>query len=182
VDQVAPGTWIVAEVIGGFGVTLGAQLGYDFNWVREARLGGLTGDIGLRLQMGINAAVGFSASGRCAVVVSRDSDEKNLRLRFFRLKTREFDLSLDASLGIEAVDKLLPGKVDDFISAVFDTHGQQILKDIKVIEDQTAGKRGIAGRVTCGRPDNRSMQQNSRSFRNGTMPTILKLVEEKVDR
>jgi hypothetical protein len=137
IDQVAPGTWLIAEVTGGFSVKLGAQLGYDFNWVREAKSGGLTGDIGLRLQMGINAAVGFSASGRCAVVVSRDSDEKQLRLQFFRLKTRQFDLSMDASLGIEAIDTLLPGKIDDFISAVFDTHGQQILKDLKVVEKWT---------------------------------------------
>src|SRR5262249_8059606 len=64
IDQVPSGTWIIAEVVGGLGVKLGAQLGYDFNWIREAQFGGLSGDIGLRLQMGINAAVGFSVSGR----------------------------------------------------------------------------------------------------------------------
>ncbi len=208
IDQVAPGTWLIAEVIGGFGVKLGAQLGYDFNWVREAKLGGLTGDIGLRLQMGINAAIGFSASGRCAIVVSRDSDEKNLRLRFFRLKTREFDLSLDASLGIEAVDKLLPGKIDDFISAVFDTHGQQILKDIQVIEKWTnpetklsdllanAGVDGaenliadLAG-VTSDKLQEEfdavhdravSFIQKWHELPHTVSSTILKLVEEKVD-
>jgi hypothetical protein len=137
IDQVPPGTWIVSEVIGGISVTLGAQLGYDFNWVREARLGGLTGDIGLRLQMGINAAVGYSASGRCAVLVSRDSTDRALRLRYFRLKTRALDLSLNARLSVQAIDTLLPDKIDDFIAAVFDTHGQQIVRGIEVLERWT---------------------------------------------
>jgi hypothetical protein len=137
IDQVEPGTWIIAEVIGGLSVKLGAQLGYDFNWVREAKIGGLSGDIGLRIQMGLNAAIGFSASGRCAVVINRDSDAKALRLRIFRLKTRELDLSFDASVGIQAIDKLLPGKIDDFITAVFGTHGQQILNDLQVLEKWT---------------------------------------------
>jgi hypothetical protein len=137
IDQIEPGTWIVAEVIGGMSVSLGAQIGYDFNWVREAKLGGLTGDIGLRLQMGVNAAIGFSAAGRCAVVVSRESAAQALRLRFFRLKTRELDLSFNASLAVQAKDKLLPDKIDDFIAAVFDTHGQQILRDLQVLEKWT---------------------------------------------
>src|SRR5207237_713334 len=130
----------IAEVIGGLGITLGTQVGYEFNWIREARLGGLSGDIGLRLQMGINAAVGFSASGRCAVVVSRESDEPSLRLRLFRLKTSGFDGSFNAALGIQATDALLPGKVDDFISAVFDTHGQQIVHGLQVLTKWTDPK------------------------------------------
>jgi len=144
IDQVEPGTWIIAEVIGGLSVKLGAQLGYDFNWVREAKIGGLSGDIGLRIQMGLNAAIGFSASGRCAVVINRDSDAKALRLRIFRLKTRELDLSFDASVGIQAIDKLLPGKSDDFIAAVFGTHGQQILSDLQVVEKWTDSKTKLS--------------------------------------
>lgn len=150
IDQVEPGTWIMAEVMGGISAKLGAQVGYDFNWVREARLGGLTGDIGLRLQLGVNAAIGFSASGRCAVVVSRESDAKTLRLRLFKLKTRELDLSLDAAASIQAVDKLLPDKIDDFIAAVFDTHGQQILGDLKILEKWTDPKTPISKLLADG--------------------------------
>src|SRR5262245_28142741 len=50
IDMVEPGTWIASEVLGSIKVTLGSELGFDFNWVREAELGGLKGDIGLRLQ------------------------------------------------------------------------------------------------------------------------------------
>ena len=144
IDQVEPGTWIIAEVIGGLSVKLGAQLGYDFNWVRAAKIGGLSGDIGLRIQMGLNAAIGFSASGRCAVVINRDSEAKALRLRIFRLKTRELDLSFDASVGIQAIDKLLPDKSDDFIAAIFGTHGQQILSDLQVVEKWTDPKTKLS--------------------------------------
>ena len=137
IDQVDPDTWIISEVIGGLKIKLDAQVGFDFNWVREAKLGGLTGDIALRLQSGINAAVGFSASGRCAIVINRKSADKALRLRLFRLKTRQIDASLDATLDVTPKQTLLPDKVDDFISAVFGTHGQQILKDIHVLEAWT---------------------------------------------
>ena len=125
-------------------MTLGSQLGFDFNWVREAALGGLKGDIGLRLQMGINAAVGFSASGRCAVVVSRESEARALRLRFFRLRTRGLDASLNASLSVQARDSLLPGQIDDFIAAVFDTHGEQILRDLQILEKWTDPNRKLS--------------------------------------
>jgi hypothetical protein len=104
----------------------------------------LSGDIGLRLQMGINAAVGFSASGRCAVVVSRESEAKSLRVRLFRVKTREMDLSFNATVGIQAKDTLLPDTIDDFIAAVFDTHGAQILSDLKVLEKWTDPNRSLA--------------------------------------
>lgn len=144
VEMIEPGTWIASEVLGSVKVTLGTQLGFDFNWVREAKLGGLTGDIGLRLQMGINAAVGFSASGRCAVVVSRESEARALRLRFFRLRTRGLDASFNATVAVQARDTLLPGKIDDFIAAVFDTHGQQILRDLQILEKWTDPDRKLS--------------------------------------
>ena len=144
IDMIEPGTWIASEVLGSVKVTLGSELGFDFNWVREAQLGGLKGDIGLRLQMGINAAVGFSASGRCAVVVSRESEARALRLRFFRLRTRGLDVSLNASVAIQARDSLLPGQIDDFIAAVFDTHSEQILRDLRILEKWTDRDRKLS--------------------------------------
>jgi hypothetical protein len=208
IDQIEKGSWIIAEVMGGIAVQLGAQLGYDFNWVREAKLGGLSGDIGLRLQMGINAAVGFSASGRCAIVISRDSDEKSLRLRLFKLKSRELDLSLNASLDIKAVDSFLPDKIDDFISAVFDVHGQQILKDLQAIEKWTdpdkrlsdllanAGIEGAEKLIAClagVSPDELQQKfdevhgkavefvEKWHELPHAVSSTLLKLIEEKVD-
>lgn len=137
VDQLDPGTWLIAETAGALGLTLGAKLGYDFNWVREAAIGGLSGDIGLRLQMGIDAAATFSVSTRCAVVVSRESKARHLRLRLFRMKSRGFEATLNAALGLQGNQTLLPGKADDFIAAVFGVHGQQVLRDLAVLEKWT---------------------------------------------
>lgn len=134
VEQVAPGTWIVAESIGGIRVRLTAHLSYRFHWVREVALRGLSGDIGLRLQTGINAAVGFSSAGRCAMVISRESDAKTLRLRLYRLGSRCLDIALDSKSSIQAVDKLLPARLDEFIAAVLGCHGQQILQDLRILE------------------------------------------------
>ena len=142
-EQVPPGTWIVAEATGSVSIRLATQLGYRFNWVRETRLGGLSGDIGLRLQAAINAAVGYSAGGRCAVVISRDSDQKVLRLRLFRLGNRKLDVALDGKLNIQAVDRVLPEKIDDFIAAVFDCHGLQVLRDLKRLGKWTDPQRPL---------------------------------------
>ena len=47
------------------------------------------------------------------------------------------NLSLDAALSVQAEDTLLPNKIDDFIAAVFDTHGQQIVRDLQVLDKWT---------------------------------------------
>lgn len=144
VDQLDPGTWLVAETAGSLGVSLGAKLGYDFNWVREAAVGGLSGDIGLRLQMGIDAAASFSVSGRCAVVVSRPSTARRLRLRMFRMKSRGFEATLNAAVGLQGNQTVLPGKADDFIAAVFGVHGQQVLRDLSVVEKWSKDSRPLS--------------------------------------
>ena len=55
-DDLEPGTWLIAEVDGSIGASLGIKYGYDFNWVHEAKLMGLSGDIGLKLKLGVEAA------------------------------------------------------------------------------------------------------------------------------
>ena len=125
----------VADCRGGrrLKIRLGAHLGYSFNWVREARLGGLAGDVGLCVPLGISVGLGRSC-GRCAVVVNRESDQKALRLRIFRLKTRGMDVLLDAAASIQGQDQLLPESMDEFIAAILNTHGQQILRDLQILE------------------------------------------------
>src|SRR5271165_5296827 len=48
VDSLEPGTWIVAEVEGSLALSLGVQYGLNYNWVKAARVAGLSGDIGLK--------------------------------------------------------------------------------------------------------------------------------------
>ena len=35
-DDLEPGTWLIAEVDGSIGASLGIKYGYDFNWVRRS--------------------------------------------------------------------------------------------------------------------------------------------------
>ncbi|MCP5112462.1 MAG: hypothetical protein GY953_16680 [bacterium] len=149
IDNLEPGTWIVAEVDGSVAASIGIQYGLDFNWVREAKLGGLTGDVGLRLQLGVNAALGFQASGRYAVVASRDSlkkADKVLRLRLYKLNKNgwNFAFNFGASANLDT-SKFLPGQTDDFIKAVFGVHGAQIVNDLHAIEKWTNPNQKLSG-------------------------------------
>lgn len=140
-EAIPPGTWIIAEVDSAIKVGAEVQFGYDFNWVKEAKAAGLSGDIGLRLQLGAKAALSFQAGGRFAVVVSRDSDkktDKKIRIRLFKQRRRGWNFAADAQAGVQGnVADFLPDQFDEFIKAVFGTHGSQILKDLEVIDQWT---------------------------------------------
>lgn len=141
IAHLEPGTWLIAEVDGSFGMKLGAQFGYDFNWVREAQVGGLSGDIGLRLQLGMAVALGFTASGKYAVVLSRDSLDKqnqHVRLRLFKQSKKNWNFAANGGASVQAnFGDLLPNKADDFVAAIFGVHGAQIIDELQVIEKWT---------------------------------------------
>ena len=90
-EDVQPGTWVIAEVDGALGIKVGTEFGYDFSWARETKLGGLKQDIGLRLQLRAKAALDFEAAGKYAVVVSRRRSmpaTQRLRLQVFKQSKR----------------------------------------------------------------------------------------------
>lgn len=139
-DKFEPGTWLVAEVDGSIALSLGAKFGYDYNWVRETQLGGLSGAIGLRIQLGVSVALGFEASGKYALVVGRESQDpadRRLRLRLFRQRKRGWSFAFNAAATVQGKNELLPGELDDFIAGVFGTHGAQIVKDLEVLDKWT---------------------------------------------
>jgi hypothetical protein len=131
-DDLAPGTWIVAEVDGSFAMTLGAQYGYDFNWVREAvSLGGLAGDIGLKVQVGLSASFGFEASGQYAIAIGRPVGTERVRVQLFRLDRKGLNLAYSAGASAKGnFGGLLPDHFDEFVAGVFGLHGLQVLKEL----------------------------------------------------
>ncbi len=138
-DDFKPGTWLVAEIDGSIAVKLGAQYGFDFNWIRQAQLGGLSGDIGLRLQLGIAVALGFQASGKYALVVGRDSMDdanKHLRLRLFKQRMKGWNFALNAGATVEP-KTFLPSDFDDFVKAIFGVYGPQVVKDLELVKKWT---------------------------------------------
>ncbi|MBI3472469.1 MAG: hypothetical protein HY013_14035, partial [Candidatus Solibacter usitatus] len=143
-----PGCWVVAEVDGGIGVKLGAQFGYDFNWSRETKLGGLKEDIGLKLQLAVSAALGLEASGKYAVVVGRESldpGQQKVRVQLLKLSKRGLSFAFNAGATVQANFSNLPAKADDFIKAVFDVHGAQIIDDLHAVEKWTDPNMSLSG-------------------------------------
>lgn len=131
-DGLKPGTWVIAENDGSVKFNLGLEYGYDYSWVRESlKVGGLSGNLGLKIEMGVKAGLGFTASGRYATVVSRESDRAELRLRVFRMRQHGWTFNFNATVGaqLEVDDKLFPAKFEDFIKGIFNVNGNQVLKD-----------------------------------------------------
>ena len=131
-DDIEPGTWIVAEVEGSVALSLGAQYGYEFNWVRDAvQLGGLSGDVGLKVQVGVSASCGFETSGQYAMAIGRPADGRRLRLQVFRLNRKGLNLAFSAKAASQSqFGGLLPDNFDAFVEGVFGIHGLQVLKDL----------------------------------------------------
>ena len=136
-EKLPPGTWVVAEATGTIAARLAATLGYNFNFVREARLAGLSGDIGLKIDAAATATFGFEVSGRYVIVLSRDSEQPRLRLQMFKLSRKGLNAGQNVKVGVTGIDTLSPDNVDDFVAAVFGVHGAQIASALQRLDEWT---------------------------------------------
>lgn len=137
-------TWLFTETDGHFQASLSTTYGYDFNWVREAKLGGLGGDIGLKIQLGIEAALGLDVSSAFAIVLSREG-ENVLRVRVFKQPKKGWQFAFDAAAKITPVAPETPAKLDDFILSILDLHSQQLLKDLSDLKGWISGQAPLTG-------------------------------------
>jgi hypothetical protein len=149
-DDLAPGSAVVAEVDGSIALKLGAQYGYDFSWVREdVALASLSGDIGLKIQLGASASVGFEASGQYAIALTRPLEGRRLRLQLFRLNRKGLSLAFSASASAQgSFGGLLPAHFDDFVGGVFGLHALQVLKEIDRLTDPSVPLSDVLAGVT----------------------------------
>jgi hypothetical protein len=132
VDDLEPGTIVIAEIDGSMAVKIGAQYGYDFSWIREdATLGTLSGDIGLKIELGVSASVGFEASGQYALAIHRPVAGRTLRLQLFRLNRKGLNLAFSARATAQgSFGGLLPN-YGEFLQGVFGLHAIQVLKELE---------------------------------------------------
>lgn len=131
--SIQPGTWIVTEVDGSVAINLGVQAGYDYSWMRQLPSGALKGDLGLKVQLAANAALGFSANGTFAMVLSRETDAAAFRVRLYKLAKDGWNFAFDASAGeqVSLPDVFQQGKnINDLLSAVFGVHVAQLVQDL----------------------------------------------------
>ena len=138
-------------------VTLGASLGYNFNFVKDVQAFGLSGDIGLKIDAAATATFGFDVSGRYVVVVDRASTDAKLRLRLFKLTSNGVQFGLNLKLGVTGVETVTPDKVDDFVQAVFGVHGAQIVGALQQIEKWTDPTKSV-GQLVAGLVNDKALQ------------------------
>ena len=140
-----PGSWLVAEIDGSLAVHISAQLGYDFNMVREAKLLGLTRNLGAKIDAGLKATFGFDVSGRYLLVLGRESadDASNaVRLQLFKQSQKGLNFGLNLSVGVTGQNDF-PTDIDELVKAVFGVHGLQAVKDPHLIEQWTDPKTDL---------------------------------------
>ena len=125
-----PGAMVLAEIEGELAVNLAAQLGYDFTFVREVQKFGLSGNIGLKLESGLKASLGFSVSGRYVVAVERVADT-SVRVRLYKLSKKGWNFALNLNASVQGDTDAFPKDPDDIVKAVFNVHGLQVLKEIE---------------------------------------------------
>jgi len=136
VDDLKPGTWLLAEADGSLAMSLKAQMGYDFNFVRQAHLLGMTRELGAKIDAGLSATLGFSVSGKHIVCIGRETDGPVYRLRLFKQKTKGISAGLNVTVGVTGRAEL-PGNIDEFVKAVFGVHGEQVVRDLQIIRQWT---------------------------------------------
>jgi hypothetical protein len=129
-DDLPVGTWIFCEVDGAVSFRVAPVLGYSFSWVRQLAAGTLAGDVGLKLDLGLQASLGLLASGKYCLVLSRESEARTLRLRLFKLKQKGWDFAFNLKAAAEPVVPELPKDPDDFVLAMLGVHPAQAARDL----------------------------------------------------
>jgi hypothetical protein len=117
------------------------------NWIRAATLGTLKGDIGLKVQIGLAADLGFKVSGKHAVVLSRGmgAEQNKIRLRLYRIGVRDWNLGFSADATAQAVDSLLPANFDDLIAGALGVSGTKIVAALKDVDAWTDPSQPLFG-------------------------------------
>jgi hypothetical protein len=139
-----PGTWLIAEVDGTAALNVAASLGYKLDYTKQLTVLGISHDLGVKIDAAITATFGFTTSGKFLLALSRPSAnvaDQTLRVQLMKQRKEGLSVGLGLTAGITA-DPQLPATIDDFLSAVFGTQGQQILKDLHSIENWTTGDLG----------------------------------------
>lgn len=140
-----PGSWLISEVDGQVALNFTAQLGYDLNMVREAKLLGMTRNLGAKIDTAFKATFGFNASGRYLLVLGRESDKdqsSTIRLQLFKQSQKGLSFGLNLSVGVAGQNQL-PTDMDDLVKSVFGVHGIQVVRDLHLIEQLTDPKADL---------------------------------------
>src|SRR3954468_11943782 len=112
--NLAPSTWLVAEVDGSVALTVGARLGDEVSFSREALF---ARDLGATIDARRKATFGVTASGSYLLMIGRESDARTVRLRLHKHAKSGLDFALNLDVGLTGAVPL-PEKFDDFVETV----------------------------------------------------------------
>lgn len=137
-EDLKESTYLIVETESKISGSLGVQFGYDFNWVRQTKLGNLEGEVGLKAKLGAQLDVGFDIAGRYALAISRPT-QTNLRIKLFKQKKKgwSFALSLGAQVKGQFSDSFTEKNLDEFLKATIGLHHAQILDSLKKLNEIT---------------------------------------------
>jgi hypothetical protein len=144
-----PGSWIISEIDGSVAIQISAQLGYDLNMVHEARLLGMTRNLGAKIDAAFKATFGFNASGRYLLVLGRESNKEEsntLRLQLFKQSQKGLNFGLNLSVGVMGQNEL-PTDINDLVKSVFGVHGLQVVRDLHLIEQLSDSSADLGNTV-----------------------------------
>ena len=157
--KLEPATWLITEATGSLAIKLGASLGYNFDFIRQTKAAGLSGDVGMKMDAAINATFGIDVSGRYLVIVGRESSDPadhHIRLSLFKLNCEGLQFGLNLKVGVTGVESLVPDAIDDFIKAVFGVHGTQIVTLLGQMEKWTDSKKSV-GEIIAGLANDKAL-------------------------
>ncbi len=107
--------------------------------VREAKLLGMTRNLGAKIDTALKTTFGFDVSGRYLLVLGRESADDSstaVRLQLFKRSQKGLSFGLNLSVGVTGQNDL-PTDIDELVKAVFGVHGLQAMKDLHLIEQWT---------------------------------------------
>lgn len=113
------------------GVKPGAdtRLGFDFHWLCEAAAGKISGDLGLKVMTGAEAALDIAIAGALTAVVTLD-DASWLRVRVF--KRNDSGARFPSAISVTARPSTpLPEGPEDLAAAILGAGGPERLNDIE---------------------------------------------------
>ena len=95
--NLAPNTWLVAEVDGSLALKVGARLGYEVSFSRETLF---ARDLGATIDARLKATFGVTASGSYLLMIGRESDARTVRLRLHKQSRAGLDFALNLDVGL----------------------------------------------------------------------------------
>ena len=140
-SDIPEGLTLVADGDETLELSLPRKLGFDFHWLREASLGNLQGDLGLRVRPEADVSIHLKLSGNLKRLISLD-ERKWLRLQVFKRQDRAFLFASGLTVTAQAKTPE-PEGLEELAAALLGVHQTQWFDALRKRLDAAGGKLGV---------------------------------------